>query len=492
MQVHTYDPMTADASVTTTHFPSTSDGRVASALAAQTHATPVLPAGVAALASASLAACGGGTDGNANFTSGSDAVKTEAEAARFLARADLSVTEESIKNVRAVGRQQWLKEQIAMKTDISHQQWLIQNGKHIDDGNHSNSILGGGWHQALWWKLFTSPNGVRQKMVLAWSELFVVSCLGLTGRWKNFAIASYLDTLEKHAFGNFRDLLEAVTLHPAMGNYLNMAGSQKADKTTGRVPDENYAREVMQLFTIGLYKLLPAGGIVMDKNGQPQETYTNQDVQGLAKVFTGWNKTRTTVPTEGFWKDLQQAAYANTQPMVLNSELHSPEDKSFLNTFIPANHDGADSLNIALNALFEHQNTPRFIAKYLIQRFVTSNPTRPYIERVASVFEDNGTGVRGDMAAVITAILCDPDSNSSPNANSVRMPEQFGKLREPVARLLQWGRTFGASSAQGETNQQWNFFTHKDTDLAQMPMMSPSVFNFFRPGYIPRKRSLHA
>jgi uncharacterized protein (DUF1800 family) len=262
-----------------------------------------------------------------------------------------------------------------------------------------------------------------------------------------------------------------------MGTYLNMKGNQKANAATGRAPDENYAREVLQLFTIGLYKLNTDGSLQLNAQGQPIETYDNNDIQGLAKVFTGWDLAAGTDPTG----TLAASAYRQGLPMALNASLHSPEAKSFFGTVIPAGTLGTESLRIALDALFMHPNTAPFIAKQLIQRLVTSNPSAAYIDRVAKVFINNGSGVRGDMKAVWTAVLLDTQARSNSSSTT------FGKLREPMVRLVQWGRTFGASNADGL----WSLGnTSSETTLNQMPLYASSVFNYFRPGYSPPNTAL--
>ena len=356
--------------------------------------------------------------------------------------------------------------------------WLIEKG--YNDATVSGNVNGdGGWTGAIWNKLFSAPDAFRQRAVLALSELFVVSTLGLPISWKNFAIANYWEILEKNAFGNFRSLIESVTLSSAMGSYLNMKGNQKANTATGRAPDENYAREVQQLFTIGLYKLNTDGSLQLNAQGQAMETYDNNDIQGLAKVFTGWDLAAGTDPSG----TLASLAYRQGLPMALNATLHSPDEKRFLGTVIPAGTLGAESLRIALDALFMHPNTAPFIAKQLIQRLVTSNPSSAYIDRVAKAFINNGSGVRGDMKAVWTAVLMDAEARNG----GVTSTTTFGKLREPMVRLVQWGRTFGATSADGL----WNLgYTNSETALNQMPLFAPSVFNYFRPGYTPPNTAL--
>jgi uncharacterized protein (DUF1800 family) len=258
-----------------------------------------------------------------------------------------------------------------------------------------------------------------------------------------------------------------------------MKGNQKYDAKTGRSPDENYAREVMQLFTIGLYQLNIDGTLQLDAQGKPIESYDNADTQGLARVFTGWN-TATGTDATG---ELANAAYRHGLPMMLTASLHSPEEKKFLGVTIPAGTAGIESLKIALDTLFQHNNTAPFISKQLIQRLVTSNPSPAYVARVAKIFVNNGKGVRGDMKAVWSAILMDTE------ARQVNASSSFGKLSEPMVRLLQWGHTFRATSTDGA----WTMgYTDAETALGQMPMRSPSVFNYFRPGYVPPNTQVSA
>lgn len=463
------------------------------------HFPAVSPAGTERLLGAStsalaLAACGGGGSGSATSAGGTggaaqgavspNALPDAASASRLINQAAFGGNRAALDAMTQKGASAWLTEQMDMPRSQSMTDWLIAKG--FADAAVNGNINGdGGWPNAMWWKLFAAPDAVRQRAVLAWSEIFVVSSLGLGAvTWKNFALANYWDILEKNAFGNFRSLLDAITLSSAMGSYLNMKGNQKANAALGRLPDENYAREVMQLFTIGLYNLRADGSLALDGSGTPQETYDNTDIQGLAKVFTGWNASTATDPSGV----LAAAAYRHGLPMVLTSTLHSPEEKRFLGQLVVAKttvtaEDGAADLKFALDALFNHPNTPPFISKQLIQRLVTSNPSGAYVARVAAVFANNGAGVRGDLRAVFQAIWLDAEART-PGA----LPA-FGKLREPVLRIVQWGRTFGATNADGL----WNLgYTDADTALGQMPLRAASVFNFFRPGYVPSNSALGA
>ena len=319
----------------------------------------------------------------------------------------------------------------------------------------------------MWNQLIAAPDAVRKRVALAWSEIMVVSGNGIDGYWPSFAMAAYWDLLNQHAFGNFRELLQAITLNPAMGAYLNTRGNKKAN-ASGRVPDENYAREVMQLFTIGLYELNPDGTL---RGGQPQETYGPADVSQLAQVFTGYDL------------DAASGAYKTDpapfrRPMKLNPAQHAGDSVTVLGRSIAAG-DGTARLRQALDILFEHPNVGPFIGRQLIQRLVTSAPSPAYVGRVAAAFNDNGAGVRGDLRAVTRAVLLDPEARQDPKLNG----PAWGKLREPMIRFVQWARSFGATSSDGK----WILWDLSDpsTALGQSPLRSPSVFNFFRPGYVP-------
>jgi uncharacterized protein (DUF1800 family) len=272
--------------------------------------------------------------------------------------------------------------------------------------------------------------------------------------------------MEANAFGNFRKLLEDVTLSCAMGDYLSMRGSRKAD-ASGRRPDENYAREIMQLFTIGLVELNPDGSPKL-VNGQPVETYNEADVSGLARVFTGWDR------GPGF---SESQATEVLGPLVNEAQYHENGTKVFLGTTIPANTNAVDSMRIALDRLFNHPNVGPFIGRQLIQRLVSSNPSGAYIARVSAAFADNGRGVRGDMKTVIRAVLTDREART-PRTNA-----DYGKLREPVLRFVMWARAAKVTSPSGRW-ELWDLSSSAD-GLGQSPMHSPSVFNFYRPGYVP-------
>jgi uncharacterized protein (DUF1800 family) len=365
----------------------------------------------------------------------------------------------------------------------------------------------------LWNQLFTAQDGMRKRIALGLSEFFVSSMQSAEFNWRSHAYAQYWDILVKNAFGNFRQLLEDVTLSPAMGYYLNTKGNLKENTATGRVPDENYGREVMQLFTIGLYKLNLNGTVQTDANGKKLESYTQDDVTNIARVFTGYDfdtSDGVRITPLGASYTIESRTYT-TKPMSLNASRHSTLASTFLGANVTAGATGAQALKIALDTLFNHPNVGPFFGRQMIQRFVTSNPSPEYVARVASAFNNNGAGVRGDLKAVWTAIFLDDEARRSYTVSGAPIPapanpteirnnlgvlnrdikdKDFGKLREPMVRFIQWGRTFGASSAQNS----WKLFSLSNAanQLGQSPFQSPSVFNFFRPGFVPPGTALAA
>ena len=392
---------------------------------------------------------------------------TSAEASRFLAQASFAASDAEIERVKTLGASAWLDDQFTQPRTQGHYDWMLARGYAVDANINSFA----GTDNTLWRKFMSSPDLLRQRVTLALSEIFVVSMAGLPIAWRGFVAASYVDVLEANAFGTYRALLEAVTLSPAMGTYLNMRGNQKEDAATGRVPDENYAREVLQLFSIGLLELATDG---TPRNGVATDTYGQDTITGLAKVFTGWDN-------DGLSRT--ESSYAQ-RPMIFNATRHSTAEKRFLGTTIAAGTDGRVALATALDTIANHTNIGPFIGRQLIQRLVTSSPGAAYVGRVAAVFNNNGSGVRGDLKAVIKAVLLDADARRAPSASDTTR----GKLREPVVRLVQWARSFRVASP----TDLWNLGNLSDpaTRLGQSPLRSPSVFNFFRPGYVPPNSAL--
>ena len=468
----------------------------------QTSATAL--AGASALAAALLAACGGGGGGGtgsvvAASTSEPQAApgfnnypkaQSDEEAARFLMQSQFAVTDASLSSTRSGTFAAKLQQDFATPQGETGWDWLEQRGYGVSDtnryffANYPADFM-------IWNQLFTAPDPMRKRIALALSEFFVVSLQTAEFNWRSHAIAHYWDTLVKNAFGNYRQLLEDITLNPAMGWFLNTRGNQKENTATGRVPDENYGREVMQLFTIGLVQLNPDGTEKTGANGARPESYTQDDVTNIARVFTGYDfdssdgvRVQVAKDAGGFETyTIESRDYAR-KPMRFDATRHSTLAATFLGTTIPANTAGPAALKTALDTLFNHPNTAPFFAKQMIQRLVTSNPSPAYVARVSAAFANNGAGVRGDLKAVWAAILLDDEARSPAKV----VDPAYGKLREPMLRLVQWGRSFGVSSAAGS----WKIFeTSGAADrLGQSPLRSPSVFNFFRPGFVPPNTAL--
>ncbi|RZK99839.1 MAG: DUF1800 family protein, partial [Rubrivivax sp.] len=346
-------------------------------------------AGLTATAAASLVACGGGAQPFEPMT--------EDRAARLLNQAALGSTPAQLAVLVRDGADAWFNAQLALPLSPSVWDWAVAQGF----GSRLYARGDYGLDQALWWRLCTAQDVLRQRMVLALSEIFVVSPLNMVAYYKQFACLAWWELLEQHCFGNFRDLLTHITLSPAMGVYLSMRGSAKEDGS-GRHPDENYARELLQLFTIGLTQLQPDGS----PTSPPVDTYDGHTVSQLAKVFTGWE-------VDGFNPFDPEGPFDYLRvPMGFHADRHADTDKSVLGTNIPGQTPGPEAMRLALDAIFNHPNVGFFIGRQLIQRLVTSNPSKAYVWRVATVFNHNGAAipVRGDLAAVLRAVLSDPEA----------------------------------------------------------------------------------
>ncbi len=423
------------------------------------------------------------------------------DASRFLEQATFGATDSDIRNLSLIGYQAWLNQQFSLPpTSMEptvNQDLVVFNppcasgdvkcNTALFEQNESDEIYvqDNFWQQAL-----TAPDELRQRVQYALSEIFVVSTND-NSPMQSYprGEAEYYDMLGKDAFGNFRTLLNDVTLNPMMGLYLSMLGNDKGNATTD--PDENYAREVMQLLTIGLYELNDDGTQKLSSSGQPIPTFSNTDVMGLAAVFTGFSWNIPGNDSDSAWSNC--CAYVGNGfgedilPMQSYADHHSTEEKQFLGVTIPASGsaDPNGDLKIALDTLFNHPNLPAFFCKQLIQHLVTSNPSPAYVSRVAAVFENDGTGVRGNMKAVITAILLDPEARDS--ATDFANP-QYGKVREALLRYTEWARAFTAQSRTGS----YGIGTTEDPiwGLGQMTLRSPTVFNWFAPGYVPPGTSI--
>lgn len=471
---------------------------------ASTHASP--PAdnarlSVAVATTLALTACGGGnTSGGGSNSSGGGSIDgsssggsvevggvaaltgtivsdviTDAAASRFLAQASMGASREEMARVKAMGYAGWIDAQFAMAASGSRWDWLLANGFDAPANKNSES----GFDASTWRKLLSSPDTLRQRMTLALSEITVAAIDGLVGAgWRAFSAAAYFDLLEANAYGNYRTLLGELSTSAPMGQFLTFRGNAKFNPATGARPDENYAREIMQLFSIGLVQL-NLDGTPRLVNGVTQETYTLDDVTGLARIFTGWNFDRagSDTSTPDFLR----------RPMIQIAARHETDASSFLGSTVPAGLNGAESLKRALDIIFAHPNVAPFISRQLIQKLVLSNPSPAYVARVAAVFQNDGAGVAGNLQAVIKAVLLDIEARKPANGSAATT---YGKLREPILRLSAWARAYAATSP----SDTWNVGNTSDpaTRLGQSPGRSPSVFNFYRPGYVPPNSSIGA
>ncbi len=434
-------------------------------------------------ASFSLVACFGGSDDAqaptppATVATTASASLTEAEASRFLSQATFGPSQADIDELRSMGISAWLQAEFAKPQESMLQDVLAAESAGEEVGDDQLS-------EAFWSRAILSDDQLRQRVGFALSQIFVASFRDSELGDRPIAMANYMDIISAGALGGFRQTLENVTYSPAMAIYLTYLQNQKADDEGEVVPDENYAREVMQLFTIGLLELEPDGSPRLDSGGNPIETYDNGDVTELAKVFTGLSWA-----SRNRFLGRPQTIESEYLPLVMYEEEHSLEAKSFLNTTIPANTPGNQSIDMALDGLFNHQNTPPFICRQLIQRLVTSNPSRGYVSRVAGVFRSGsfalpdgstaGNGTRGDMRAVVSAILLDPEARDL----SMMSDPAFGKLREPVVRFTHWARAFGVQDTDADDINSIQD-TSSPARLNQQAYRSPSVFNFYRPGFV--------
>jgi uncharacterized protein (DUF1800 family) len=397
----------------------------------------------------------------------------KADAARLLTQATFGPTIATINDAQTKTPTQWVNEQLALPLhNPSHWKYVVIDKGPKGDSRYINATMESFWLQAV-----RGSDQLRQRTVLALSEIFVVSTVNSAVDIQEDAHASYLDMLSRNAFGNFRTLLEEVSLHPTMAVYLSSFKNEK-EVPGGRQPDENYAREVMQLFTIGLWQLNSDGTRKVDAAGKWIPTYGQDDIKGMARVFTGWN----------WGQDGPSRDYNNWYPptrwdllMDPYPDFHSTSEKAIVNgVVIPPNTNARASMKIALDTLFNHPNVGAFIGGQLIKRFVTSNPSPAYVARVTAAFNNNGANVRGDMKAVMRAILVDDEAR---NNNRITDPF-YGKLREPMIRYANFMRAFDVKSSAPIIYRIWNL-EDPVSSLGQNPLRSPSVFNWYRPDYAP-------
>ena len=416
-----------------------------------------------------------------SFDGVSGAITNDNDAARFLAQATFGPSPNDIAHLRSVGYAGWLNEQFAapastqthyldwflvtypddyLSDDTRLEVWAI-NSVGTPDPSRGNAV---------------SNDQLRQRIAFALSEIFVVSNSNGTLAYEPWALSSFYDMLAADAFGNYRTLLEDVSKHPAMGIFLSSIQNQKADPTQNIHPDENYAREVMQLFSIGLIQRNLDFSPVLDGEGQPIATYDQSMVQSYAKVFTGWSYTSgfNSNPVGGNWSP------ADYEPLVCYEIYHDESEKVLLdNEIAPGGADSCEpDLDAGLAAIEHHANVAPFVSRQLIERFTSSNPSPDYIERVASVFVDDGHGVYGNLGAVVVAVLTDPEARYG--AAPPPAPYVFGKAREPLLKLTALWRYYGAAAADGLYS-----LPNPQKNYAERPLGAPSVFNFYLPDYLP-------
>jgi uncharacterized protein (DUF1800 family) len=389
---------------------------------------------------------------------------TSVDTARFLTQSTFGPTSPLISQVQNSGFSSFLSQQFSTPATLTLPRVQAAMAALPSGTNPTNSIF----QEAWWHTIVTASDQLRQRVAFALSEIFVVSANNNDMGNNPEAMATYWDLLTQDAFGNFRQLLEDVTLNPAMGDFLDMVHNDAPNPKKNTEANENYAREIMQLFTIGLYQLNQDGSQLLNANKQPIPTYNQAVVTGNAQVFTGWTWAQSGTPA---WNG---GPPNYLQPMIAFPDHHDTTDaKAQLNgATLPAGQTQAQDLESCLNIIFNHPNVGPFIARRLIQRLVTSNPSPAYVARIAKVFADNGQTVRGDLKAVVQAILLDPE------ARTTTFGTGYGHEREPIIRLANLFRAFNASASSGRfvvSSPNFNF--------GQAALFAPTVFNFFTPDY---------
>ncbi len=444
------------------------------------------------------------------------------DAARLLQQATWGATLPEINRVAGIGASAWLTEQFALPATsyTAYAASLIAANKTGANGcTDTNGCPWAANTPGFYKQAFEGNDQLRQRMVNALLQILVVSTGNNRVQDAGTGMASYMDTLGAQAFGNFRTLLRDVTLHPAMGVYLDMLGSAQES------PNENYARELLQLFSVGTVILNP-DGTPQVSGGELIPSYTEEVVQGFSKAFTGWHFDGATsdptqpwrfywpvetwtaamkpwqlnrCPQDGRWPAVPGAPCygycyidssdpsAQNQAHVNQCSLPSPHHtgtKTLLQysgapyATLPASQSAQLDVENAIDNIFNHPNVGPFIGRQLIQRLVTSNPSPAYVGRVTAAFNNNGSNVRGDMKAVIRAILLDDEARNAYIAGNTI----FGKLREPVVKFIHLHRAFGAVASGGY----YDVWDLGDSDaLGQSALRAPSVFNFYSPDFEP-------
>jgi len=423
-----------------------------------------------------LAGCGGGSSGGAGGAPPPPAGMSAADAARLLEQASFGPTPSEVSRVAALGLKGYLDEQLALPaTGYSGFSYVPHTAaadcKHDPTNPTGAASLCARDNYSLFQvqrQFFENALGgrdqLRQRVAFALSQIFVTSGVEI---YEAYGMAAYQNLLLRDAFGNYRQLLEDVTLSPVMGHYLDMANNDKPNAARGTSPNENYARELMQLFSIGVSQLNADGTVALDASGQPVPTYDQDVIEGMASVLTGW-----TYPAR------PGAASAWTNPINFEGTMssfpdhHDPTSKLLLGGVVaPAGQTPEQDLKLALDTIFAHPNVGPFIGRQLIQHLVTSNPSPAYVARVAAVFADNGQGVRGDLAAVVRAILGDAEARGDAPSSSAA-----GHLREPALFIGGVLRALGARSDGA-------YLVGQAAAMGQPIFAPPTVFNYYPPSY---------
>lgn len=417
---------------------------------------------------------------------GSPGYNDATDAVRFLSQATFGPTAKDVQKVMGLGKTAWLEEQFN-KPQTRHLPLLDKRFTEIglvvqpDKDDNEEGYLRDLQRSDIWWEVaLWGDDQLRQRVAYSLSQIVVISNVSDVLYNDTRGIANYHDILAQYAFGNYRDLLKAVTLNPMMGEYLSMVRNEKADPNRNIRPDENYAREIMQLFSIGLVQLNLDGSVKLDAQNNPIPTYDQTTVKELARVFTGWNMATITE-----WWEWADSGASEILPMKAFNNYHDAGSKTlFGDKTIEANKTPEQDMDAALDILFSHPNVGPFISKQLIQRLVTSNPSPAYVTRVATVFNNNGNGIKGDLKAVVKAILLDTEAQDGYKT----APATFGKLREPILKTAHLWRAFKATGTPTKmqngsvTNKRIRFYGSGRL-MGQRPFGSNSVFNFYRPDY---------
>ena len=402
-----------------------------------------------------------------------------ADAVRLLRQASFGPTEAEAQRVAAMGAAAWIDEQLGMApSQYPAYPWMPANRPDTCVDNRTQPIGPDSFCARDNYTLFqlqleffkgalAQPDQLRQRVAFALSQIMVTS--GVDNA-RNYAMRNYQQLLRDRAFGNFHDLLLAVTLSPVMGDYLDMANNNKTNAAAGTDPNENYAREVLQLFSVGTYLLNPDGTVQRDAAGKPLFTYGEAEIKGFARVFTGW--------TYPLVAGTTQRPNGNNPRNYLGDMLaiaanHDTASKVLLSRVVaPANMAMEQDLEFAHANIAGHANVGPFIGRQLIQKLVTSDPSPAYVARVTAVFDNNGAGQRGDLRAVVRAILLDPEARGAR-----KIDPSYGKLVEPVLFMTSLARAANARS-DGVT------FRASSGTLGQLVFYSPSVFNYYPADYV--------